>query len=186
MGLFLTKIEKIFYSFSSNSKKKILIVGLDFAGKTTILYKLKLGEVVSPIPIIGMNLESVVYKNVSIISWDLCRYYDRGRMEKILLKTFRENSDALIFVFDVSDVDRLDEAKETLQLLLKEKEFKGIPFLILANKIDLNSEKSDEIIKQMKVDELDGHECFIQKTNAVTNEGILEGFDWLGKVLNKK
>jgi len=92
----------------------------------------------------------------------------------------------LIFVFDISDVDRLDDAKETLQLLLKEEEFKGIPILILANKIDLNSEKSDEIIKQMKVDELDGHECFIQKTNAVTNEGILEGFDWLGKVLNKK
>jgi len=67
MGLFLTKTEKIFESFSSNSKKKILMVGLDCAGKTTIMYQLKLGEVVSTIPTIGMNLESVVYKNVSII-----------------------------------------------------------------------------------------------------------------------
>lgn len=40
-------------------------MGLDAAGKTTILYKLKLGEVVTTIPTIGFNVETVEYKNIS-------------------------------------------------------------------------------------------------------------------------
>jgi len=50
---------------SSGKEMRILMVGLDAAGKTTILYKLKLGEVVTPIPTIGFNVEEVVYKNIS-------------------------------------------------------------------------------------------------------------------------
>ena len=43
---------------------RILMVGLDAAGKTTILYKLKLGEIVTTIPTIGFNVETVEYKNI--------------------------------------------------------------------------------------------------------------------------
>ena len=46
-------------------------VGLDAAGKTTILYKLKLGEIVTTIPTIGFNVETVEYKNVSFTCWDV-------------------------------------------------------------------------------------------------------------------
>ena len=48
-----------------SKEMRILMVGLDAAGKTTILYKLKLGEVVTPIPTIGFNVEEVTYKNIS-------------------------------------------------------------------------------------------------------------------------
>ena len=54
-----------------NTEMRILMVGLDSAGKTTILYKLKLGEVVTPIPTIGFNVEQVIYKNISFIVWDV-------------------------------------------------------------------------------------------------------------------
>ena len=50
---------------------RILMVGLDAAGKTTILYKLKLGEVVNTIPTIGFNVETVEYKNISFNVWDV-------------------------------------------------------------------------------------------------------------------
>lgn len=60
MGNFFAKL---FGSFKK--EMRILMVGLDAAGKTTILYKLKLGEVVTTIPTIGFNVETVEYKNIS-------------------------------------------------------------------------------------------------------------------------
>jgi ADP-ribosylation factor protein 1 len=50
---------------------KIMMLGLDAAGKTTVLYKLKLGEVVTTIPTIGMNVEQTKYKNVEFTVWDV-------------------------------------------------------------------------------------------------------------------
>lgn len=49
---------------------KCVIVGLDGAGKTTMLYKMKLGEVVSAIPTIGFNVESIEYKKLKFVCWD--------------------------------------------------------------------------------------------------------------------
>ncbi|TTB70982.1 ADP-ribosylation factor 1 [Bagarius yarrelli] len=59
--------------FKAFGKKemRILMVGLDAAGKTTILYKLKLGEIVTTIPTIGFNVETVEYKNISFTVWDV-------------------------------------------------------------------------------------------------------------------
>lgn len=56
-----------------NKQVRILMVGLDAAGKTTILYKLKLGEIVTTIPTIGFNVETVDYKNISFTVW-VCDY----------------------------------------------------------------------------------------------------------------
>ena len=68
MGSFFAKaLEKIM----GKKEMRILMVGLDAAGKTTILYKLKLGEVVTTIPTIGFNVETVEYKNISFTVWDV-------------------------------------------------------------------------------------------------------------------
>ena len=68
MGL---AISKIFERFLGKNDMRILMLGLDAAGKTTILYKLKLGEVVSYVPIIGFNVETVEYKHVRFTAWDV-------------------------------------------------------------------------------------------------------------------
>lgn len=68
MGLSLARM---WDSFFGDKECKILMVGLDAAGKTTILYKLKLGDVVATIPTIGFNMETVQYKNVSFSVWDV-------------------------------------------------------------------------------------------------------------------
>mmetsp|Transcript_331 Transcript_331/g.1128 ORF Transcript_331/g.1128 Transcript_331/m.1128 type:complete len:160 (+) Transcript_331:3-482(+) len=68
MGL---TVSRIFARLFSKKEMRILMVGLDAAGKTTILYKLKLGEIVTTIPTIGFNVETVEYKNISFTVWDV-------------------------------------------------------------------------------------------------------------------
>ncbi len=63
--------EKIFKGLQTKKPCRILMVGLDAAGKTTVLYKLKLGDVVQTIPTIGFNVETVQYKNISFTMWDV-------------------------------------------------------------------------------------------------------------------
>ena len=58
-------------AFGSNSPLRILMLGLDAAGKTTILYKLKLGESLTSVPTIGFNVEEVKYKNLNFLIWDI-------------------------------------------------------------------------------------------------------------------
>merc|ERR1712205_215904 len=67
MGL----MSKVWQRLFSKQEMRILMVGLDAAGKTTILYKLKLGEIVTTIPTIGFNVETVEYKNISFTVWDV-------------------------------------------------------------------------------------------------------------------
>merc|ERR1712232_945186 len=62
---------KLWQRMLGSKEMRILMVGLDAAGKTTILYKLKLGEVVTTIPTIGFNVETVEYKNISFNVWDI-------------------------------------------------------------------------------------------------------------------
>ena len=68
MGL---TISKLFDRLFGKKEMRILMLGLDAAGKTTILYKLKLGEVVSSVPTIGFNVETVEYKNIKFTVWDV-------------------------------------------------------------------------------------------------------------------
>ena len=70
MGL---SFSKVFGKLFGKKDVRILMVGLDAAGKTTILYKLKLGEIVTTIPTIGFNVETVEYKNISFTVWGAAR-----------------------------------------------------------------------------------------------------------------
>lgn len=68
MGIMFTRL---FSSLFGNKEARILVLGLDNAGKTTILYRLQMGEVVSTIPTIGFNVETVQYNNIKFQVWDL-------------------------------------------------------------------------------------------------------------------
>merc|ERR1719451_274478 len=118
-----------------NNKRdmRILMVGLDAAGKTTILYKLKLGEVVTTIPTIGFNVESIEYKNINFTVWDV------GGQDKIrkLWRYYYQNTQGLIFVVDSNDRDRIEDAREELMKILQEDEMRDAVLLVLANKQDL-------------------------------------------------
>jgi small GTP-binding protein len=109
---------------------RILMVGLDAAGKTTILYKLKLGENVTTIPTIGFNVETVEYKNINFTVWDV------GGQDKIrpLWRHYYMNTQAVIFVVDCNDRDRIAEAKDELFRMLQEEELRDADLLVFANK----------------------------------------------------
>ena len=100
MGNFFAKV---FEKIVGKKEMRILMVGLDAAGKTTILYKLKLGEVVTTIPTIGFNVETVEYKNISFTVWDV------GGQQSIrqLWKHYYANTDAIIYVIDSNDNKRI-------------------------------------------------------------------------------
>merc|ERR1712195_452377 len=93
MGIF----GKVFAGLVGKKDCRILMVGLDAAGKTTILYKLKLGEVVTTIPTIGFNVETVEYKNIAFTVWDV------GGQDKIrpLWRHYYTNTEGIIFVWTV-------------------------------------------------------------------------------------
>ncbi|URE49432.1 ARF [Musa troglodytarum] len=113
MGLTFTKL---FSRLFAKKEMRILMVGLDAAGKTTILYKLKLGEIVTTIPTIGFNVETVEYKNISFTVWDV------GGQDKIrpLWRHYFQNTQGLIFVVDSNDRDRIIEARDELHRMLNE------------------------------------------------------------------
>merc|ERR1711943_136761 len=106
---------------------RILMFGLDAAGKTTILYKLKLGEVVCTIPTIGFNVETVQYKNVNFTVWDV------GGQDKIrpLWRHYYTGCDGIIFVVDSNDRDRITEARDELHSVLSSDELRDACLVVL-------------------------------------------------------
>merc|ERR1719476_856156 len=100
--------------------QRILMVGLDAAGKTTVLYKLKLGDVVTTIPTIGFNVETVDYRNISFTVWDV------GGQEKLrrLWRHYYQGTNGLIYVVDSSDRDRIEDAREELTKMINEDEMR--------------------------------------------------------------
>lgn len=125
---------------------RFLIVGLDAAGKTTLLYKLKLGEVVTTIPTIGFNVETVVYKKHSIVGWDVG---GRGGI-RLLARHYLDGADAIMFVVDSNDTQRLEQAAHELVILTKNAT--ELPVLVVANKQDLPAAISPkEVSERMKL-----------------------------------
>jgi ADP-ribosylation factor protein 1 len=182
MGLSLTKISSY---FSKHNQARILVCGLDAAGKTTILYISRLGEVETVIPTIGFNVETLTYGNLKITAWDV------GGREKIraLWRHYYLETAGLVFVVDSNDRDRISEATEELYKMTKDEDLQNVPVLIFANKQDLpNALTIDEIKEQMNLSKLDEMKVkwHIQPTVATQNKGINEGFQWLADTLKPK
>lgn len=179
MGL---AISKVFDRLFGKKEMRILMLGLDAAGKTTILYKLKLGEVVSSVPTIGFNVETVEYKNIKFTVWDV------GGQDKIRLlwRHYYQNTQGLIFVVDSSDKERVELAKEELQRMLGEEELRDAVLLVFANKQDLGVMSVAEVTEKLGLHTLRNREWYIQGTCAMTGDGLYEGLDWLSKTVSKK
>merc|ERR1712061_786769 len=175
-------ISTAFTKLFGKKQMRILMVGLDAAGKTTILYKLKLGEIVTTIPTIGFNVETVVYKNICLTVWDV------GGQDKIrpLWRHYFQNTQGLIFVVDSNDRERITEAQEELQKMLQEDELREATLLVFANKQDLpNAMTASELTDKLGLQNLRNRRWYIQATCAVQGHGLYEGLDWLSSELSK-
>ncbi|KAM0898399.1 hypothetical protein ACQ4PT_021984 [Festuca glaucescens] len=174
---------KLFSRLFAKKEMRILMVGLDAAGKTTILYKLKLGEIVTTIPTIGFNVETVEYKNISFTVWDV------GGQDKIrpLWRHYFQNTQGLIFVVDSNDRERVVEARDELHRMLNEDELRDAVLLVFANKQDLpNAMNAAEITDKLGLHSLRQRHWYIQSTCATSGEGLYEGLDWLSNNIANK
>lgn len=180
MGAFISRIRSI---FNRIEHARILMLGLDNAGKTTVLYKLAFNEVVSSIPTIGFNVESIQYRNVEFNVWDV------GGQHKIrpLWRHYFRGTDALIYVVDSNDEERIEESREELEHLLGSDELRDCILLILANKADLpNAMSASSIAEKLGLQSLRNRHWYIQQSCAASGEGLYEGLDWMVTSLNDR
>jgi ADP-ribosylation factor protein 1 len=176
-----------FANIFGKQETHILMLGLDAAGKTTILHKLQLGEVLTTIPTIGFNVESVEYRKrakiVSFTAWDV-----GGRQKlRALWRHYYQHANALVYVVDSSDRDRHEEVRDELMKVLMEDECKDWPVLVFANKQDLpNAMSVAEVADMLKLHSLRNRCWYIQASCAKTADGLYEGLDWLYENLHGK
>jgi ADP-ribosylation factor protein 1 len=159
------------------------MLGLDAAGKTTILYKLKVGEVVTTIPTIGFNVETVEYRNVTFQVWDV------GGQELLrrLWRHYYRGTHGLIYVVDSNDRHRIDTAREELDAILSTDEMRDAVVLVYANKQDLpGAMTTSEVAEKLHLHKMRDREWYIQSTCAVSGDGLYEGLDWLTNAVNRR
>ncbi|KAJ5067885.1 e3 ubiquitin-protein ligase trim23 [Anaeramoeba ignava] len=169
--------------FSKNKTLRVLMVGLDSAGKTTTLLKLSKKKATETSPTVGFNVEEVKYGSVKFTVWDV------GGQDKIrpLWRHYYEDTEAIVFVIDSSDRDRIDEATKEFTSMMTNQELKDAIILILANKQDLpNPMTADEITEKLKLSSLKDRVWFVQTSCAISGDGLKEGLDWLKAHMNKK
>lgn len=166
----------IFGSLFGQKERRILILGLDGAGKTTILYKLQVGEVVTTIPTIGFNVETLTYKNLKFQVWDL------GGQTSIrpYWRCYYSNTDAIIYVVDSMDKERMSISKQELVSMLEEEELKNSTLVVFANKQDIPGALTEtEVAKELGLAAIKDRKWQIFKTSAVKGEGLETAMDWL-------
>ncbi|KAL0085912.1 ADP-ribosylation factor family-domain-containing protein [Phycomyces blakesleeanus] len=126
-------ISRLVSKLFGKKETKILMLGLDGVGKTTILYQLKLKKTLSTIQTVVFNVDFVNYKNIKLNIWDV------GGQDKIrvLWRHYYTGTQCLVFVIDAHDYDRIDEASRELHRVLADQEMQECVLLVLANKQDL-------------------------------------------------
>lgn len=152
------------------------ICGLDNAGKTTLMNYLIYGEFKSTMPTMGMNVNTIKLPKVHLTIFDL-----GGQSGfRFLWSDINEKSDALVYIVDCTDLERLEETKEAFHNIVNTQINDKLPALILLNKIDLPNKISlSEFIKYFELTKLTTKiqwQCY--ETSAKTGEGLVEAFSY--------
>lgn len=171
-------IDTVMSRFKKDSR--VILLGLDAAGKTTILYQLSLGEKIVTLPTVGFNVETVTYKNIDFTVWDV------GGQDKIrgLWKHYYLGTDALIWCVDSSDRERLDMARDELHRVLSEDLLRDVKVLVFANKMDLpNAFGPSEIAEGLQLRKLQQRDWYVQQCCGTNGDGLYEGLDNLATML---
>uniref|UniRef100_A0A2N9IXR8 ADP-ribosylation factor-like protein 5 n=1 Tax=Fagus sylvatica TaxID=28930 RepID=A0A2N9IXR8_FAGSY len=196
-------ISRFWFMLFPAKEYKIVVVGLDNAGKTTTLYKLHLGEVVTTHPTVGSNVEELVYKNIrfelefpkvvgkgsaikkngTVWVWDL------GGQERLRTSwaTYYRGTHAVIAVIDSTDRARISIMKDELFRLLGHEELQHSVILVFANKQDLKDAMTPaEITDALSLHSIKNHDWHIQACCALTGEGLYDGLGWIAQRVTGK
>ncbi|NWR85995.1 ARL14 protein, partial [Furnarius figulus] len=151
----------------------IVMLGLDSAGKSTLLYRFRCKGVFVTVPTIGFNVDMIEFqKDFTLTFWDV------GGQEKMrqLWGNFLEDTAGLLYVVDSSDKRRLEESRKEFELILKNEAIKNVPVVVLANKQDLaGALNAEEITRRLKMKKYCGDRTwYVQPCCAITGEGLAE------------
>ncbi|EDQ88456.1 uncharacterized protein MONBRDRAFT_8937 [Monosiga brevicollis MX1] len=161
---------------AKEGEMRVLILGLDNAGKTTILRKFNGKDIDEIMPTLGFNIQTIHHDGYELNFWDV----GGQKSLRTYWRNYFEATDGIIWVIDSTDRRRWEEGREELFKLLSEERLAGASVLIFANKQDLpGAFPVSEIAEQMKLDALSSHHYRVQGCSAVTGESLLEGIDWL-------
>ncbi|KAJ2922506.1 hypothetical protein H1R20_g14581, partial [Candolleomyces eurysporus] len=155
---------------------RILFLGLDNAGKTTILKKLNNEDISGISPTLGFNIKTFVHGKYTLNIWDV----GGQRTLRPYWRNYFEQTDALVWVVDSSDRMRMQDCKEELHSLLTEDRLAGASLMIFANKQDLPGSMTEAQIQEaLDLPSVKSHNWTIWPCSAVTGENLVSGLDWV-------
>ncbi|KAF0046360.1 ADP-ribosylation factor-like protein 11 isoform X2 [Scophthalmus maximus] len=167
----------------SSTCPQVILVGLDSAGKSTLLARLLTGQVVETSPTIGFNVGSWdLDKKTSLTVWDV----GGQKSMRPNWRFYLDNCKALVFVVDSSEPGRMMEAHRSLKKVLSDDRLRGVPLMVLANKKDLpNSMTIREISKQLELHSCSDRSWEIQACSALKGMGLQQAFMSINKMIKK-
>ncbi|KAI9222913.1 ADP-ribosylation factor family-domain-containing protein [Blastocladiella britannica] len=180
-----TLLSGLYRQWTRKEEYSVIILGLDNAGKTTLLERIKAifaGTVpMAPdkiAPTIGLNIGKVLLDSAHVNFWDL-----GGQRElRPIWEKYYAEAHAVIFVVDATDVARLEQVRETFEKITTAPNLDGLPILMLANKQDvpgaLRVEQIKEVFNQIAV-RLDARDSRVLPCVATTGSGVRDAVDWL-------
>lgn len=171
---------------------KLLFLGLDNAGKTTLLHMLKTGHVGIFLPTLNPNQEELIIGKIRFKTFDLGGHETAQRLWR---DYFASGVDGVVFVVDAHDRTRFPEANKALNALLLSEELKDVPFLVLGNKIDIGVAASEDDLRyQLGLTQTYGKEprqdrddrtrpIELYMCSVLKKIGYADGFQWLSQFI---
>ncbi|CAK8996663.1 Phospholipase B-like protein B, partial [Durusdinium trenchii] len=172
MGGVWSKLMEVLYA----KKLEVVLVGLENAGKTSLLNVLSNGQPVETCPTIGLNVKIVNNGGVALKCWDIggqAQYREEW-------SRYSRGCDVIIFVVDAADPARVEEAKIELHRLLEDRELATTPILVASNKIDVEPHMLEtEIIRNLNLDYVVDNPWVVVPVSALRNLNVDRILQWL-------
>lgn len=155
---------------------RILMLGLDNAGKTTIVKKIMNEDVSSVSPTLGFIIKTVDYDGYKLNIWDV----GGQKTLRTYWKNYFEKTDTLIWVVDATDRERIDDCRRELEGLLLEERLTGASLLVFKNKSDVPGSMTEGEVRQgLQLDSKKTHKWTIMACSAMTGMNLQEGLQWV-------
>ncbi|KAF1364575.1 ADP-ribosylation factor [Lizonia empirigonia] len=159
-----------------DKEMRILMLGLDNAGKTTIVKKIMNEDVNSVSPTLGFIIKTIDYDGYKLNIWDV----GGQKTLRTYWKNYFEKTDTLIWVVDATDRERVGDCRQELAGLLLEERLSGASLLVFKNKSDVPGAMSeDEVREGLGLDDIKTHKWTIMSCSAMTGLNLQEGLQWV-------